>query len=158
MNDPAAHATEELFAFSIEGPDSSGAEASGLVYADDQDPRILTDAGVVSLLHSRFLERAFIGEAMACRAWATRRHLLEQEGADHRDASEAQAAHRGAAELLVMLASAIAVSFRGAPRLERVAARILLGRARARLGRDPSDREARAIAVGASHELRRTAP
>ena len=158
MNHPAAHTTEDLFAFPIETPNRSGAEASGLLYADDQDPKILTDAGVVSRLHSRFLERAFVGEAMARRAWATRRHMLVQEGADHRDASEAQAAHRGAAELLVMLASAMAVGFRGAPRLERVAARILLGRARARLGRCPSDREARAIAVATARELRRAAP
>ena len=155
MTEPPSPHRGEIFAFPSEAPDDPTVDVSGVVYADDQDPSMLAEAGLVSLFHSRLVERAFVGEAMARDAWATRRHLTAQEGADDRGTREAHAAHRGSADLLAMLAPAMAVPFRGVSRLERIATRLLLGRARARLARRPDDREARAIAVNALRALGR---
>ena len=155
MPDPQDARRDEIFAFPLEAPNDPRLDVLSVVYADDQDPPILTEAGVVALFHARLIERAFVGEAMARDAWATRSHLIAQDGGDASSASEAQAAHRGAAELLAMLAPAMNVPFRGITRLDRIAGRLLLGRARARLARRPDDREARALALNTLRGLGR---
>ena len=153
MNDPAAHPTEDLFAFPIETAGGPGAEASGLVYADDQDPRAFTEAGVVADRVAALVERAYVGERMAASV-----HYLKWGQLWH-DTHDAYLRHDGAAELLVFVRRAVPAPSlpRGAARLDRIAARILLGRARARLAVDPADTEAEIVIEAMLGELGRTA-
>lgn len=150
MAEPPNHNREEIFAFGIEPP---GEPFSEIPLADDQDPSALTEAGVVAARVAALVERAYVGERMAAQVY-----LLRWGGLWH-DTHEAYLRHDGAAELLVFLRRAVPAPSipRGAERLDRIAARVLLGRARARLAADPEDAEAAAVADAMRGELGRTA-
>ncbi len=148
MTEPPSPHREEIFAFSIEPPDEHLPEVP---LADDQDPSALTGAGIVAARAAALVERAYVGERMAAHVYFLR------WGALWRDTDEPYQRHDGAAELLIFLRRALPAPSppRGAERLDRIAARILLGRARARLADDPEDAEAEAVADVMLSELGR---
>ena len=150
MTEPQSHAREEIFAFGIEPPGESLPEVP---LADGPDPSALTEAGVVAARVAALVERSYVGERMAANV-----HYLKW-GEFWHDTRDAYLRHDGAADLLVFLRRAVSAPYppRGAERLDRIAARVLLGRARARLVADPDDAEAAAVADAMRGELGRTA-
>ncbi len=149
MTEPPSPHREEIFAFSIEPPDEHLPEVA---LADDQDTSALTGAGIVAARAAALVERAYVGERMAAHVYFLRWGELWRATDD-----EPYQRHDGAAELLIFLRRALPAPFppRGAERLDRIAARILLGRARARLADDPEDAEAEAVADAMLSELGR---
>ncbi len=113
---------DELFAF---GPDTATRpDVAGIRYCEDeQDPTLLTDAGLLALAQGRALERAYVGEAMAREC----HYALWLAGDD--DARDAYLRHDGAADVLALLPAHMPVAFRGAGRLDRIARRIVAARA-----------------------------
>ena len=132
-----------------------------VVYAEDQDPSILTDAGLVALYYVRFLERLYIKERMLEMLYQVRQMI---EGriptlvpGQISPNAEYAAHHEGAAcAILITVAHSPAYDqWRDGSRLYLTAARILLGRAKARLAQNPADREAAAIVRYTRETLRR---
>ena len=120
---------------------SDPVDTSTIAYADDQDPSILTDAGLVASSHARHLERAYVyakTQAIICAVEDDRPRRTTILGRAH---------HEGACSMVAHLAelSAAPGLFRGTARLDRVARRILVGRARRILRDDPEDPLPRAI-------------
>ena len=150
MTEPQSHDREEIFAFGIEPP---GESLSEIPLAGDQDPSALTEAGVVAARVAALVERSYVGERMAANV------LYLKWGEFWHDTHDAYLRHDGAADFLVFLRRALPAPYppRAAERLDRIAARVLLGRARARLAADPDDAEATAVADAMRGELGRTA-
>lgn len=122
---------ERIFAF---GPDDSPTpDVAGIRYhEDDQDPALLTGAGLLAVAQGRALERAYVGESMA----RVCHYALWLAGDD--DARDLYLRHAGAADVLALLPVHMMVPFRGVLRLDRIARRILAARAGKEL-RDPRD-------------------
>lgn len=126
---------EEIFAFdpfafglAFDPFAPTPADAGGIALADEHDPKLLTDAGRLFDLHAWVLERAYVGEEMARLVWTAR---FDEMLVDERDPF---LRHQGAAELLDGISrSLFKASWRGSARLDRIAARVLLGRAKTRL-------------------------
>jgi len=135
MSEHGSTHREEIFAFGIESPDETFPRVP---LADDQDPATLTEAGIVAARTASLVERAHVGGRMAAH-----RHVLRWdelwEGTD-------EPYHR----------RAIPAPFppRDVERLDRIAARMLLGRARTGLAADP---EVAAVAGAMRGEPGRTA-
>ena len=110
-------------------------DTTSVVYAEDQDPSLLTEAGLVATAHARRLERAYVYARMqAVMASVEEGHLF-------RSPVLARAHYEGGCSIVVHLAelSAAPGPFRGPERLDRIAVRILLGRARRVRRDDPED-------------------
>ena len=116
-------------------------DAAPIAYADDQDPSLLTDAGLVALAYARRLERAYVYARMQAVMGSV------EEGHLWRPLALMRAHHEGGCSIVVHVAelSAAPDLFRGPERLDRIAGRILLGRARRALRADPEDPLPRAI-------------
>ncbi len=138
MSEHGSTHREEIFAFGIEPPDEPFPEVP-LAY--DQDPAALTEAGIVATSTASLVERAYVGGRMAAHMHVLRwDELWEETGEPY---------HR----------RAVPAPFppRGAERLDRIAARMLLGRARTGLAADPEAADPKAVAGAMRGEPGRTA-
>lgn len=132
-----------------------------VVYADDQDPSILTDAGLVALYHVRFLERLYVQERMLEMLYLVRRMIEGRiptlvPGQISPNAEHATHHEGAACAVLVTAAHSPAYGhWRDGSRLYLIAVRFLLGRAKTRLAQDPTDAEALAVLRYTRETLRR---
>lgn len=132
-----------------------------VVYTDDQEPSILTNAGLVALYHVRLLERLYIQERMLEMLYVTRRMIEGRiptlvPGQISLNAEHATHHEGGACGILITAAHSPAYDqWRDASRLYLIAARILLGRAKTRLVQDPDNAEALAVLRYTRETLRR---
>lgn len=121
----------DLFELPIPFPDP----AHDVPLSDDQDPSLPTPDGgpIAGALRAQgaLLERFYVGERMAATVW----RLRFDRGADVD--RESYLRHEGAADVLAMAAPRLSPFWRGAKRLDALAYRVLLGRARARLSEPP---------------------
>lgn len=160
MDHPPHDPQEEIFAFDPMGSEDLPS-LDHIVYADEQDPSIPTDTGLVALYHVRLLERLYIGERMAEMVYEVRRMLQGRIPTlvPGQISPNAQSAihHEGAAcAVLIAVAHSPAYDqWRDGGRLYLIAARILLGRARACLAQDPTEAEALAVLRYTRETLRR---
>lgn len=138
-------------------------DISGVLYTSEQDPfrGTLTDAGLVDAYYGKVFERLYVGEQMAVMAFKVRRFLAGRTLAlvpgEIAADTYSSLRHEGGADLVIAAVHALPAGkhWRGAVRLYKVAARILLGRAKARLANNPGDREARVLVRYARQSLRR---
>ncbi len=140
MSEHGSTHREGIFAFGIEPPYELFPEVP-LAY--DQDPATLTEAGIVGTSTVSLAERAYY---VVCGRMAARMHVLRW---DELWEETDEPYHR----------RAVPAPFppSDVERLDRIAARIPLGRARTRLATDPGAAEAAAVAGAMGGEPGRTA-
>ncbi len=123
----------------------------GFPLSDDQDPNLLTEAGLLFARHLKVLERAFVGAELARLAWAAR----FDTGLVGKD-DPFYLLGEGATDALDLVAGGqFPALWRGVDRLERIAARVLLGRAGSRLRANPNEEDARLLVDAARAALAR---
>ena len=141
-------------------------DLSGIVYTNEQDllrttRETLTDAGLLDAYYGKVFERLYVGEQMAQMVYEVRRSLtgriLALVPGEIATDTASSLRHEGGADLVLAAVHVLPAEkhWRGAVRLYKVAARILLGRAKARLANNPGDREARVLVRDTRQSLTR---
>ena len=160
VKDPQTDSNEEIFALDFTTSEVLP-NLDHIVYADDQDPLVLTDAGLVALYHAKLFERLYVGEVMAAMAYEARRTIEGRvrtlvPGEVSENTSGAIYHDGASSSILIGVAHSPAYSYwRDGSRLYNIAARILLGRAKIRLALNPTDAEALAVLLYTRKTLRR---